>query len=231
MPFGDIRWMATGGEDVARLLDEQVGFYRAVAVEYEDHTLPFPGGAELSEALDAFRPTGSVLELACGPGTWTTQLLRHAADVTAVDASAEMLGIASARVGKERVSFILADLFRWRPDRLYDVVFFGFWLSHVPFERFASFWSLVADCLKPDGRVFFVDDWYRTAEELVEGEQSSVIQRRLTDGTAYRIVKVAHRPADLERQLEQVGWRITVHPTSGPYFWGTGRRAPLGSGA
>ena len=73
------------------LLGEQVAYYRAVAGEYEDHALPFPGGAELAEALDAFRPAGSVLELACGPGTWTAQLLRHATDVTAVDASPEML--------------------------------------------------------------------------------------------------------------------------------------------
>jgi SAM-dependent methyltransferase len=225
----DIRRMAAaGGEDLAELLDEQVVYYRAVAAEYEDHALPFPGGAELSEALDAFRPTGSVLELACGPGTWTTRLLRHAAEVTAVDASPEMLGIASTRVGKERVDFVLADLFRWQPARRYDVVFFGFWLSHVPLERFASFWSLVADCLKPDGRVFFVDDGYRTADELVEGEQSSVVQRRLADGTAYRIVKVPLRPADLERQLERIGWRIKVRSTSGPFFWGTGSRAQLG---
>jgi demethylmenaquinone methyltransferase/2-methoxy-6-polyprenyl-1,4-benzoquinol methylase len=139
-----------------------------------------------------------------------------------------MLGIASARVSQERVRFVSADLFRWRPDRRYDVVFFGFWLSHVPPERLASFWALVADCLKPDGRVFFVDDGYRTAEELVEGEQSSVVQRRLTDGTAYRIVKVPHRPADLERLLERIGWRIKVHSTSGPFFWGAGSRAPLG---
>jgi SAM-dependent methyltransferase len=222
----DIRRMrASGGEDLAELLDDQVAYYRAVAGEYEDHALPFPGGAELSEALDAYRPTGSVLELACGPGTWTTQLLRHAAEVTAVDASAEMIGIASARVGSKRVEFVLADLFRWQPERRYDVVFFGFWLSHVPPERFAWFWSLVADCLKPDGRVFFVDDGYRSADELVEGEPSWVIQRRLGDGTAYRIVKAPYRPADLERQLDRIGWQITVRSTSGPFFWGAGNRA------
>lgn len=214
---------ADGGTPEA-LLHEQVRYYEAVAAEYEDHALSFPGGAELAEALDAFRPTGSVLELACGPGTWTAQLLRHAADVTAVDASSEMLAIASARTGKERVRFVPADLFHWRPDRRYDVVFFGFWLSHVPPDRFASFWSLVAECLKPDGRVFFVDDGYRTADELIQGERSSTIQRRLTDGTAYRIVKVPHQPADLERQLKRIGWRIKVHSTSGPFFWGAGTR-------
>jgi hypothetical protein len=41
--------------------------------------------------------------------------------------------------GNERVRFVAADLFTWTPDRRYDVVFFGFWLSHVPAERFASF--------------------------------------------------------------------------------------------
>jgi SAM-dependent methyltransferase len=181
---------SAGGESLEELLDEQAVYYRAVAPEYEKHALPLPGGSEVSEvseALDAFRPTGSVLELACGPGTWTAQLLRHAADVTAVDASAEMLAIASARVGAERVRFVSADLFRWQPDRRYDVVFFGFWLSHVPPERFASFWSL--------------------------------------DGTAYRIVKVPHRPADLEQQIKRIGWRIKVRATSGPFFWGAGGRA------
>ena len=144
----------------------------------------------MTEALEAFRPTGSVLELACGPGVWTRQLLRHAAEVTAVDASPEMLAIAVARVGDERVRFVQADLFAWVPDRRYNVVFIGFWLSHVPLERFESFWSMVADCLKEDGRVFFADDGYRTPDELVEGPSSSTIRRRLDDGTSYRMVKV-----------------------------------------
>lgn len=211
--------------ELESLLGEQVAFYHAVASEYEDHALPFAGGDELSEALDAFLPAGKVLELACGPGVWTGRLLGHATELTAVDASPEMLAIASARAGDERVRFVQADVFGWEPDRRYDVVFFGFWLSHVPLERFASFWSLVADCLGPDGRVFFVDDGHRTADELIEGESSATIRRQLNDGTPYRIVKVPHRPADLEARLERLGWRITVTPTSGPFFWGAGSTA------
>ena len=151
---------ATDGEELGRLLEEQRAYYRALAADYLDQGLDLPGSEEVTQALDAFQPTGSVLELACGPGMWTGQLLRHASDVTAVDASREMLAIAAARFGDERVRFIQADLFTWTPDRRYDVVFFGFWISHVPAERFASFWSLVADCLKPAGRVFFADGAY-----------------------------------------------------------------------
>lgn len=216
---------ATGGDELGRLLEEQRAYYRALGADYLDQGLDLPGGDEVARALDAFRPTGSVLELACGPGVWTGRLLRHADDVTAVDASPEMLAVAAARVGDPRVRFIEADLFTWRPDRRYDVVFFGFWISHVPAERFASFWSLVADCLKPGGRVFFVDDAYRTPDELVEGPSSSTIRRRLPDGTPYRLVKVPHQPADLERRLRQLGWRITVRSTAGPFYWGAGSRS------
>jgi ubiquinone/menaquinone biosynthesis C-methylase UbiE len=81
-----------------QLLAEQRAYYRALAPQYLDQGLDLPGGAELAAALDAFRPAGSVLELACGPGVWTRQLLGHASDVTAVDASPEMLAIAASSV-------------------------------------------------------------------------------------------------------------------------------------
>ena len=209
------------------LLNEQIAYYRALSADYLDQGLDLPGARELTEALDAFQPAGRVLELACGPGVWTRQLLQYATDVTAVDASPEMLAIAAARIDSERVRFVQADLFTWRPDRRYDVVFIGFWLSHVPAERFESFWSLVADCLQPAGRVFFADDAYRTPDELVEGPSSSTIRRQIPDGTAYRLVKVPHRPADLERQLRQLGWDIKVTSTAGPCYWGAGRRGTI----
>jgi SAM-dependent methyltransferase len=209
------------------LLAEQRAYYRALAPDYLDQVLDLPGGAEVAEALDAFQPRGSVLELACGPGVWTGQLLRHATEVTAIDASSEMLAIAAARTGGERVRFIQADLFTWEPDDRYDVVFMGFWLSHVPAERFESFWSLVADCLKPEGRVFFADDAYRTPDELVEGPSSSTIRRRIPAGTAFRLVKVPYQPADLERRLHQLGWHIRVTAAAGAFYWGAGCRIRL----
>jgi SAM-dependent methyltransferase len=219
--------MSTGsGQD--DLLAEQRAYYSALAPDYLDQGLDLPGGAELVAALDAFGPAGSVLELACGPGTWTGQLLRHARDVTAVDASPDMLAIAAARVpAGAPVRFVQADLFSWEPDRRYDVVFMGFWLSHVPARRFASFWALVAAALAPHGRVFFADDGYRTPAELIEGPASATIQRRTPDGTAYRIVKVPHEPAVLQRQLRDLGWDITITPTAGPFYWGAGHRAEV----
>jgi SAM-dependent methyltransferase len=213
-------------DELEPLLAEQIAYYRAVADEYHDHAIHgADGGHELEAALDAFRPQGDVLELASGPGTWIPQLLRHATSLTSLDASPEMLAIAAARFGDQRVRFVEADIFAWEPDRRYDVVFFGFWLSHVPLERFEPFWSLVADALAPGGRVFFADDAYRTQDELIEGAGSSTIRRRLNDGSDHRAVKVPHDPDALEQRLARLGWEITVAPTSGPFYWGAGGRA------
>ncbi len=211
------------------MLAEQVAYYRARAPEYSQTAIPdFPTG-ELSRARDAviaelddFGPSGHALELACGPGTWTPHLLSHADDLTAVDAAPEMLRIAAAKIRDRRVRFVQADLFSWQPDRRYDVVFFGFWLSHVPLERFDEFWRLVDRCLKPAGRVAFVDDAYRTPEELIEGEHSTIIRRQLTDGTPFRAVKVPHTPSELEESLGRLGWDFTVRPLREPFFWGAG---------
>ncbi len=105
-----------GAAELEQLLEEQAAYYRAAAPEYRDHVLPFPGEDELVGAVDAFQPAGDVLELACGPGTWTGRLLSHAQHVTAVDASAEMLALASARFDDERVRLVRADVFDWTPD-------------------------------------------------------------------------------------------------------------------
>ena len=205
------------------LIAEQLAYYRAVAKEYELHAIAEPGADDLGKAFDELRPTGDVLELACGPGMWTERLLTHAATVTAVDGAPEMLARARARVG-DRVRFIESDLFTWTPDRRYDLVFFGFWLSHVPLDRFDGFWAMVARCLAPSGRVFFVDDAFRTNDELIEGEASATIQRRLLDGSTHRVIKVPHTAADLERRLTALGWRIVVRE-SGPFYWGDGTLA------
>jgi demethylmenaquinone methyltransferase/2-methoxy-6-polyprenyl-1,4-benzoquinol methylase len=60
------------------LIAEQLEYYRAIAGEYDDHAIDVPGQHELLTAIDAFLPTGDVLELACGTGTLTEHLIRSA---------------------------------------------------------------------------------------------------------------------------------------------------------
>src|SRR5438128_11593237 len=114
--------------------------------------------ATLLAALEGMRPFETVLELACGTGWWTQWLAQHARYVTAVDAAEEMLALNRERVNAANVRYVLADVFSWRPDRRYDLVFFAFWLSHVPQDRFAAFCRIVGDSLSAIGQVFFCYD-------------------------------------------------------------------------
>jgi SAM-dependent methyltransferase len=227
--------LSASAASIESLLAEQRAYYRAISGEYEQNAIPGWNGGGLQDALEAFAPRGEVLELACGPGSRTVHLARHAEQLTALDAAPEMLALARRRVleqpavadlaSEQRVRFVQADVFSWQPDRLYDVVAFAFWLSHVPPQRFDEFWALLQRCLKPHGRVFFVDDAHRTAEELA-GEQSGfTVRRGAPGGTRYRIVKSAWTPAQLQARLAALGWAITVASVEGPFFCGQGTRA------
>jgi SAM-dependent methyltransferase len=169
-----------------------------------------------------------VLELACGTGLWTQQLTATARRITAVDAAPEMLALNRERVDSPLVEYVRADLFTWRPDRRFDAVFFGFWLSHVPADRFEPFWGTVAESLAPGGRVFFVDSKYApasTARDHRLGDPAAEsVQRKLNDGREYRIVKVFYQPEDLQNRLQTLGWSAAVRETPNYFLYGEGLR-------
>ncbi len=213
-----------------RIIDEQIAYYGERAAEY-DMSAPgnrdplYPHLLEVQRAVTEFEPRGKILELACGTGNWTGRLAEHAGSVVALDASFEMLARARAKTGNARVRYVQANLFSWTPDDAYDVVFFAFWLSHVPLNHFEGFWRLVGDCLAPSGRVFFVDEGNHEQwrEEWLD-ESSGLVRRRLADGTAHRAVKVFWDKEPLEDRLEQLGWRVSVS-VAGAFYWGSGTRA------
>jgi demethylmenaquinone methyltransferase/2-methoxy-6-polyprenyl-1,4-benzoquinol methylase len=151
--------------------------------------------------------------------------------VTAVDASPEVLELNRARpreAGREtRVRHVGADLFDWRPDDEYDAVYFGFWLSHVPHRRFATFWDLVRSALRPGGRTFLVDYSLRAETPDGRGRRGNALQdyttaRRLNDGREFRIVKIFYDPADLEGLLADLGWSFSVRTTENHLLYGFG---------
>ena len=225
------------------LIEEQKAYYRSRAAEYDewflrqgryDHGPEFRARweAEVEEvrrALERFRPAGRVLELAAGTGWWTEQLVRWADHVTALDASREVLELNRRRAGDEKVTRVQADLFAWTPGERYDVVFFGFWLSHVPPERFEAFWALVRSALAPGGRVFFVDslrtELSTARDHALAAPGDPVTVRRLNDGMQFRIVKIFYDPTELRDRLRALGWRIETAATETFFLHGHGHLA------
>jgi demethylmenaquinone methyltransferase/2-methoxy-6-polyprenyl-1,4-benzoquinol methylase len=215
-----------------RLLESQQRFYDLRAPDYGDETKPpdrkLHGNMPPEMArgiIDNLQPTGDVLELACGPGTFTRELVRYARCITGVDSSVRMLERNRAAIDDPRVSYVQADVFGWTPDRLYDLVFFGFWLSHVPPTAFDRFWSLVAECLRPGGRVAFVDEDDRglgVTDEPHAVDGIPAARRSLLDGREFDIVKVFWEPDQLHARLRALNWGVEIRRIGATFMWGVG---------
>lgn len=219
------------------ILDEQMAYYRARAHEYDEWFLrqgrydrgPEHRGQWLGEAAEIEAQLRSavhgaeVLELACGTGLWTQRLAENNLRVTAVDASPETIAINRERVGSANVEYCVADIFSWVPTAAFDVVFFSFWLSHVPPVRFEEFWALVRAALKPGGQAFFLDSLPEptsTAKDHGPLDESGVSRRKLNDGREFNIVKVFYQPSELERRLMDLGWSGWVRSTNKFFLYG-----------
>ncbi|MBN1191323.1 MAG: class I SAM-dependent methyltransferase [Dehalococcoidales bacterium] len=229
-------------DNLKDLLGEQIEYYRARAGEYDEWFLRqgrYDRGSEnkrkwfaeidlLRLALADFNPCGEVLELACGTGIWTEYLLQFADRVTAVDTSSEMLAINRERTKSSRVNYLQTDLFDWQPDVKYDALFFAFWLSHVPPERFKAFWKTVDGALKGNGRVFFIDSLHDSTstarDHRLPEKQELQAERLLNDGRRYRIFKVFYELPDLERRLYGLDWNFRLEKTGQYFFYGQGKR-------
>jgi SAM-dependent methyltransferase len=212
---------------VSDLVAEQKRYYAERALEYDDWW--YRRGryevepealarwqadvAQAEAALERFAPWGSVLELAAGTGIWTRKLVRLGDRVVAVDANADTLALNTSAA-----ELVRADVFAWEPAECFDLVFFSFWLSHVPEERFDEFWSLVRAALVPGGRVFLVDsgagDTAHTGTDQADGEET----RALSDGRTFRIVKRRWAPDQLTERVRPLGFELDLRDSANGHF-------------
>ena len=224
-----------------KYLDEQILYYRARAGEYDDwylrkgrynygekwNTLWFKEVSQLKEELKRFSPKGRVLEIAAGTGWWTKEFVRYTGSLTALDASSEVLLINREKLGSSHITYIQEDVMKWKPNKVYDVVFFSFWISHIPPKLFKKFWNVVRMSLKSNGRVFFIDN-YQSERNVISGKsfrktKSIINQRKLEDGREFNVIKIFYNPKALERKMSKLGWEISVATTSNYFFYGCGK--------
>ncbi len=158
--------------DVEPLLAEQIQYYDDRAPEYEDlwfrrgrHDLGpefnerwFRETAIVESAVDEAAPKGSVLEIGCGSGLWTRRLAPKASRYVGLDSSPRMLDLNRERYGAPHVEYLLADAFEWTTTERFDLIFLGFFVSHIPPELWKRWWHRVATWLGPDGIAYIVDD-------------------------------------------------------------------------
>jgi 2-polyprenyl-3-methyl-5-hydroxy-6-metoxy-1,4-benzoquinol methylase len=212
-------------------LQEQVNYYRARASEYDEwfyRINRYDRGSEINQrwfnevavvksALHQIGKFASVLELACGTGIWTAELLQVGEAIDAFDAAPEVIEINRNKLNSDRVNYRQIDLFSWEPDREYDLVLFAFWLSHVPPTLVDEFLEKVYLSVRLRGRVFIVDSLFEetsSAKNHLLKEETSICQnRKLNDGREFQVFKVYYQPNLLSEKLAKVGFKSNIKVT------------------
>jgi SAM-dependent methyltransferase len=218
-------------DDVDR---EMIEYYAARAPEYDDWYLrrgryshgPIHDAAwdaELDAAgrwLDALPIAGEIVEIAAGTGWWSP-LLASKGELSLYDAAPTTLERARERLVAHGLRAHLHVRDAWDPpDREVDALFAGFWLSHVPRERLATFLAIARGWLKPGGRFAAIDSLADAASGAVDHAAPSddVATRRLSDGREFRIPKVFYAPDELTAALRGAGFGDVTVTTTGRFF-------------
>ena len=130
-------------------------------------------------------------------------------------------------VGDPAVRYVQADLFAWDQPERFDLIFAGFFLSHVPPARWNDFWRKVAGWLAPGGVLAFVDDVWgpdrpRSGDRVPDGPDHAHTRR--LDDAQFTIVKRFFRPEELIGAFATVGLEAQVDATGEHFLFGTAVR-------
>jgi hypothetical protein len=95
------------------------------------------------------------------------------------------------------VDYLVADLITWQPPKTYGVVFFSFWLSHVPRSRFFGLPTTTASRPTP------------TSSDAIRIGRSAAC---MTEGE-FQVVEVFYEPEELQSLLGDLGWTAMLDAT------------------
>jgi ubiquinone/menaquinone biosynthesis C-methylase UbiE len=200
-------------------------YYAARAPEYDRVYLKPERQSDLRAIeswLTGIFEGSNVLEVACGTGYWTQFIAAVASSVLAVDAAPEMIDIARGRVPEGKVRFLVGDAYALAASEpKCDGGFAGFWFSHVPKSRAREFLAGFNAALAPGARVVLLDNLF------VEGSSSPINERdaegntyqtrRLSDGTAHRVLKNFPSQGELCALAEDLATNVSYKAWT--YFW------------
>ncbi|AWM01101.1 class I SAM-dependent methyltransferase [Bradyrhizobium amphicarpaeae] len=132
-------------------------FYRSNAEAYAQREIT-SRKARLTAFLSRLMPGASILELGCGAGGDTAEMLARGFAVRASDGSPEMAEVASRRLGRPVETLLFDQL---DDTEAYGAVWANACLLHVPRPELAGVLGRIRRALKPGG--FFYAS-YKTGE-------------------------------------------------------------------
>ena len=126
--------------------EETLQFYRSNAEAYARREIA--AHTRLMRFLALLAPGAAVLELGCGAGAASAEMLAQGFEVRPTDGSPEMAREASQRLGRPVETLLFHHL-----DEVaaYDAVWANACLLHVPRQELAHILALIRRALRPDG--------------------------------------------------------------------------------
>jgi SAM-dependent methyltransferase len=201
-------------------------YYAARAAEYDEvYRKPERQDdlARLKQLLPPLVAGKRVLEIAAGTGYWTQVLASTAAEIVATDLNAETIAIAAQRdYGPAPVALRTVDAYELDavPGE-FDLVFCGFWWSHVARADIARFLTGLRGRTGPGVQLLLVDNRYVPGSNVPisrTGPEGDTYQRRsLADGREYEVVKNFPSHEQLAADLEPVATDLSW--TELEYYW------------
>jgi len=228
------------------VLSQQQRYYNERAAEYDqwwlrigrydrgqqENDIWFAEQEQARAAFDMLDWSGDIVELAGGTGIWTAWLAQRANSVTVLDGSWEMIAINAARLSTQGLapkgSHHKLDLFEWEPDRTWDGLFVGYFLSHVPAARYERMLATIAAAIRPGGAFAMLDgrreERSSAADQPLPGPDTEIMTRRLNDGREFTIVKRYDEPEELRAALARHGIRATANVTATHFLYVVGTK-------
>jgi len=223
-------------EGILKLLPEQASLPVVVqheqqerdagAGKYDEHFSEWANLVELSAVLAEVMsgPRKTILDLACGTGRITTELLSHSDAVLASDVSEESLRVLARKLdGGENIGLIWSDATQLRitPGSV-NMVISTQLLEHIPsVEQRAKFLEGVHTALSKDGVFVLTVYYYSTLRRLLgrrqEGRHANgIFYRRFTRTEVKRelggLFKIgALRPIQVDPRLLHTSLPISDH--------------------
>lgn len=201
-------------------------YYQQRAAEYDEvYAKPERQDdlAELKRLLPPLVAGRHVLEVAAGTGYWTRVIAPAAASVTATDLNPETLEVARVRdYGNAAPRLLAADAYRLDavPGE-FDLVFCGFWWSHIPRADVARFLAGVSARVAAGTQLVILDNRYVPGSNhpvTRTGPDGDTYQlRRLHDGREYEVLK--NFPTRQQLAADLAPWATGLRWTELPYYW------------
>jgi SAM-dependent methyltransferase len=146
------------------------------------------------------RPGMAILEIGCGTGFFTRELIRRGADIVAIDVSPDLLEIAKAKYSAPNVRYEIQNACALTyADAMFDSVVGSSILHHLEIEEALR---EIFRVLKPGGTIYFTEPNMLNPQIAMQ-KNIPWIKRKLGDSPD----ETAFFRWPLRRLLEQTGYR------------------------